>query len=73
MIRVKVRSNEPIAKTLRRFKKRCEKEGLTKDIKKSAYYEKPCEKRRRWLRRLEKEKRKREQEEERLRRRYYYY
>ena len=58
MIRVKTRSNEPIEKTLRRFKKRCEKEGLTKDIKKSSYFEKPSEKRRRWLRKLEKEKKK---------------
>jgi small subunit ribosomal protein S21 len=58
MIRVKTRSNEPIEKTLRRFKKRCEKEGLTKDIKKSAYFEKPSEKRRRWQRKLEKEKKK---------------
>ena len=32
---------------LRRFKKLCEKEGLTKDIKRIAYYEKPSEKRRR--------------------------
>lgn len=58
MIRVKTRSNEPIEKTLRRFKKRCEKEGLTKDIKKNSYFEKPSEKRRRWLRKLEKEKKK---------------
>ena len=36
---------------LRRFKKLCEKEGLTKDIKKRQYYEKPSERRRRDLRR----------------------
>ena len=47
MIRVEARSGEPLEKTLRRFKKRCEKEGLTKDIKRVAYYEKPSEKRRR--------------------------
>jgi len=70
MIRVKARSNEPIGKTLRRFKKRCEKEGLTKDIKKNAYYEKPCDKKRRWLRKLEKEKKKLEREDSKLRRRY---
>jgi len=28
----------------------CEKEGLTKDIKKNSYYEKPSERRRRQLR-----------------------
>lgn len=60
MIRVKTRSNEPIEKTLRRFQKRCEKEGLNKDIKKNSYFEKPCERRRRWLRKLEKEKKKTE-------------
>jgi small subunit ribosomal protein S21 len=54
MIRVEVRSGEPLEKTLRRFKKRCEKEGLTKDIKKNLYYDKPSERRRRESRKLEK-------------------
>lgn len=54
MIRVESRNGEPLEKTLRRFKKRCEKEGLTKDIKKSMYYEKPSEQRRRELRKLQK-------------------
>ena len=35
---------------LRRFKKLCEKEGLTKEIKKRAYYEKPSERKQRALR-----------------------
>jgi small subunit ribosomal protein S21 len=35
---------------IRRFKKMCEKEGLTKDIKRVAFYEKPSEKRRRQAR-----------------------
>ena len=54
MIRVEARSGEPLEKTLRRFKKRCEKDGLTKDIKKCMYYEKPSEQRRRELRKLTK-------------------
>jgi small subunit ribosomal protein S21 len=54
MIRVEVRSGETLEKTLRRFKKRCEKEGLTKDIKKCMYYDKPSERRRRDLRKLQK-------------------
>ena len=41
------RGNETAEQMLRRFKKMCEKEGLTKDIKRIAYYEKPSEKRRR--------------------------
>jgi len=47
MIRVKSRGNETAEQMIRRFKKACEKEGLTKDIKRIAYYEKPSEKRRR--------------------------
>ncbi|HEX8912079.1 MAG TPA: 30S ribosomal protein S21 [Humisphaera sp.] len=47
MIKVKSRGNETVEQMLRRFKKACEKEGLTKDIKRVAYYEKPSEKRRR--------------------------
>lgn len=54
MIRVEARSGEPLEKTLRRFKKRCEKEGLTKDIKKNMYYDKPSETKRRESRKLEK-------------------
>ena len=46
-IRIKARSGESVEQMLRRFKKMCEKEGLTKDIKKHAYYEKPSERRRR--------------------------
>lgn len=54
MIRVEARNGEPLEKTLRRFKKRCEKEGLTKEIRKCMYYEKPSEERRRESRRLAK-------------------
>ncbi len=54
MIRVEARNGEPLEKTLRRFKKRCEKEGLTKDIKKNLYYDKPSEVKRRESRKLEK-------------------
>jgi len=54
MIRVESRNGEPLEKTLRRFKKRCEKEGLTKDIKKNLFYDKPSEVKRRDSRKLEK-------------------
>ena len=47
MIRVKARGNESIEKMMKRFKKKCEKEGLIKDIKRTSYYEKPSERRRR--------------------------
>ncbi len=47
MIKVKSRGNETVEQMLRRFKKMCEKEGLTRDIKRNSYYEKPSERRRR--------------------------
>ncbi len=50
MIKVKLRGNETAEQMLKRFKKACEKEGLTKDLKRVAYYEKPSEKRRRRIR-----------------------
>jgi small subunit ribosomal protein S21 len=46
-IRIKARGSETAEQMLRRFKKLCEKEGLTKEIKKRQYYEKPSERRRR--------------------------
>ncbi|MBL9031787.1 MAG: 30S ribosomal protein S21 [Phycisphaerae bacterium] len=46
-IRIKARSGESHEQMLRRFKKLCEKEGLTKDIKRKEFYEKPSERRRR--------------------------
>jgi small subunit ribosomal protein S21 len=47
MVKVKARGNESVEQMLRRFKKMCEKEGLTKAIKRNSYYEKPSERRRR--------------------------
>jgi small subunit ribosomal protein S21 len=49
-IRIKARSGESAEQMMRRFKKLCEKEGLTKDIKKRAFYEKPSERKQRALR-----------------------
>lgn len=46
-IRIKARGGESIEQMMRRFKKMCEKEGLTKDIKRKAFYEKPSERKRR--------------------------
>ena len=54
MIRIKSRGNESVEQMLKRFKKLCEKEGLIKDIKRTSYYEKPSERRRRRLRKAEK-------------------
>ena len=46
-IRIKGRSGESVEQMLRRFKKLCEKEGLTKDIKRKEFFEKPSERKRR--------------------------
>ncbi|MCL4211044.1 MAG: 30S ribosomal protein S21 [Phycisphaeraceae bacterium] len=52
-IRIKSRAGESVEQMLRRFKKLCEKEGLTKDIKRRQYYEKPSERARRAMRKAE--------------------
>ena len=54
MIKVTSRPHESVEQLVKRFKKMCEKEGLTKDIKRSSYYEKPSERKRRRLRKSEK-------------------
>lgn len=57
-IRIKSRGNESVEQMLRRFKKLCEKEGLTKDVKRKQYFEKPSERRRREARKSEKRREK---------------
>lgn len=52
MIKVKARINESLEQLLKRFKKACEKEGLIRDMKRTAFYEKPSEIRRRKARQL---------------------
>ena len=50
MLKVKSRAGESVQQMIRRFKKMCEKEGLIRDMKRNAYYEKPSEKNRRRMR-----------------------
>lgn len=52
-IRIKARGGESADQMMRRFKKLCEKEGLTKDIKRKEYFEKPSERKRRAARKSE--------------------
>ena len=47
--KVRVKTDEPFEKALRRFKKKCNKEGLMQRLKEVKYYEKPSEQRRRRL------------------------
>ena len=44
---MRVHDREPIGLALRRFKKLLERSGLTKELRRRKYYEKPCEVRRR--------------------------
>jgi small subunit ribosomal protein S21 len=53
MLRVKSRTGESVQQMIRRFKKLCEKEGLIRDMKRMAYYEKPSEKNRRRMRKAQ--------------------
>ena len=46
-VRVVIKNGEPLEKSLRRLRKLCNNEGLTRDIKRSSVYEKPSERRRR--------------------------
>ena len=39
--------NEDMERFLKRFKRMCNREGILKEIKQHAFYEKPCDRRRR--------------------------
>jgi small subunit ribosomal protein S21 len=50
MIKVRPRPNEPIQQLMRRLKKLCEREGVLREMKRTAYYEKPSDRNRRNMR-----------------------
>jgi len=58
VLKVKSRSGESVQQMIKRFKKLCEKEGLVRDMKRIAYYEKPSERNRRRIRKSERSIRK---------------
>ena len=41
MIEINVRENESLESALRRFKKKWERSGVLKDVKRKSFYEKP--------------------------------
>ena len=53
MIKVKTRVGESVQQMVKRFKKMCEKEGIIRDMKRMAYYEKPSEKNRRRMKKTQ--------------------
>lgn len=50
MIKVRPRPNEPVQQMMKRLKKLCEREGVLREMKRTAYYEKPSDRNRRSLR-----------------------
>lgn len=56
MLEVKVNKDETLEKALSRFKKKCAKEQLIKEIKRREHYEKPSERRRKRLLKLQRNK-----------------
>jgi len=58
MVQVLVRKDEPLEKALRRFKKKYEKAGILKDVKKNSYYIKPSQQKRMKKAKAEKRSRK---------------
>ena len=58
MARVKVRKNENTEKAIRRFKRKVEREGILKDIKKNRFYRKPSVKKKEKSKAAEKRRRK---------------
>ena len=47
MVKVQVKPSEPLEKALRRLRKICNNEGITRELKRASVYEKPSEKARR--------------------------
>ncbi len=45
MTSVKVGANEPLESALKRFKRKCQKDGIIGDIRRKEAYEKPSEQR----------------------------
>ena len=45
-VEVRLRKNESLEKSLRRLKKKLDREGILRDVKAKRYFEKPCETRR---------------------------
>jgi small subunit ribosomal protein S21 len=43
---VRLEENEPIEVALRKFKRKCVKEGIFSEVRKRRYYEKPSDRRR---------------------------
>ena len=65
MARVVVRNNENPEKALKRFKRKVEREGIMRDIKKKRYYRKPSVRKKEKSKAAEKRRRKLEKRRQR--------
>jgi len=52
-LKIRKRAGEPVQRMIKRFRKLCEKEGLIRDMRRNARYEKPSERRRRRMRKAQ--------------------
>lgn len=59
LVEVRVRENESIEEALRRFKRKCERNGLMTEIKKREFYESPSVKKKKRLAEAKRKERKR--------------
>ena len=60
MARVVVRRNESPEKAMKRFKRKVEREGIMRDVKKNRYYRKPSVKKKEKIKAAQKRRRKAE-------------
>ncbi|MBT9146496.1 30S ribosomal protein S21 [candidate division NPL-UPA2 bacterium Unc8] len=54
---IRIKGDEPLERALRRFKRKLDREGLFKELKKHEHYEKPSQQRRRKLLRAKQKER----------------
>ena len=47
MTKIDVGENEPIESAIKRFRKKCERDGINRELKKRSFYEKPSIKKKR--------------------------
>jgi len=60
MIEVRVKDNETLERILKRFKRKVEREGILKEVRRRRHYLKPSEEKRRKRREAEKRRKKKE-------------
>ena len=58
MAKVTIRKNENAEKAIKRFKRKVEREGIMRDIKKNRYYKKPSVRKKEKIKAAEKRRRK---------------